>query len=54
MKKIFTRLLLVLGIQFFLLKLVEWVLEANFNKRINSDPERAYNIEYDNFDLHTF
>ncbi len=53
MKKIFTRLLLVLGILFFLLKIIEWVLEANFNKRINSDPERAYNIEYDNFDLHT-
>lgn len=54
MKKIFIKLIIVLGVLFILLKGVEWWLEHNFNARINSNPDRAYNIEYDDFDLHTF
>ena len=45
--------MIALGILFILLKVIEWTLEANFNTRINSNPDRAYNIEYDDFDLHT-
>ena len=54
MKKVFKRTLIILGILFILLKGIEWWLEHNFNTRINSNPDRAYNIEYDDFDLHTF
>lgn len=54
MKKIALRVLIVLGILFVILKGIEWWLEHNFKARINSNPDRAYNIEYDDFDLHTF
>lgn len=54
MKKIFFRLIIVLGVLFIILKGFEWWLEHNFIARINSNPDRAYNIEYDDFDLHTF
>ena len=54
MKKIALRVLIVLGILFIILKGIELWLEHNFYNRINSNPERAYNIEYEDFDLHTF
>jgi len=54
MKKIFTRILLVLGVLFFILKGIEWMIEANFQAKINANPDRAYNITYKDFDLHTF
>ncbi len=54
MKKIFIRILIVLGILFLLLKGIEWWLEASFQSKINSNPDRAYNITYKDFNLHTF
>ena len=54
MKNIFKRVLIILGILFIIVKGLEWWLEHNFNARINSNPDRAYNIEYEDFDLHTF
>lgn len=54
MKKIFSRILIILGFLFLLLKVIEWSLERNFKARINSNPERAYDITYQDFDLHTF
>ena len=53
MKKITIRIIFILGILFIILKGVEWWLERNFKEKINSNPDRAYNIEYDDFDLHT-
>lgn len=54
MKKITRRILIILGILFLILKGFEWWLEQNFSDRINSNPGRAYNIEYDDLDLHAF
>ena len=54
MKKIFIRILLIIGLLFLILKGIEYLLERNFQSRINSNPDRAYNITYKNFDLHTF
>lgn len=54
MKKYFIRIVIVLGILFLILKGIEKLLEATFNTRINSNPDRAYNIIYEDFDLHTF
>jgi len=53
MKKYFIRILIVLGLLFLILKGIEMLLEANFQARINSNPDRAYNITYEDFDLHT-
>lgn len=54
MKNIFLRTLLIFSIIFLILKGLEWLLETNFQKRINSNPDRAYNLTYEGFDLHTF
>ena len=53
MKKTAIRILIVLGILFLVLKGTEWWLQRNFKAKINSNPDRAYNIEYEEFDLHT-
>jgi hypothetical protein len=53
MKKIFIRLLIIIGLLFLILKGIEYLLERNFQTRINSNPDRAYNISYEDFDLHT-
>jgi virulence-associated protein VapD len=53
MKKVFIRILLVLAILFVISKGLEWLLEANFQDRINSNPDREYDITYEDFDLHT-
>ena len=53
MKKIFIRILIVIGLLFLILKGIEHLLERNFQSRINSNPDRAYNITYEDFDLHT-
>lgn len=53
MKKIVIRILIVLGLLFLVLKGTEWWLQRNFKAKINSNPDRAYNIEYEEFDLHT-
>jgi len=54
MKKIFIRILIVLGLLFLLLKGIEVILESNFQAKINANPDRAYDITYEDFDLHTF
>lgn len=54
MKKITIRVLVVLGILFLIMKGLEWRIESKFQDRINSNPERAYNITYSDFDLDTF
>ena len=46
--------LIALVILFGLVKLIEWVVESKFENLINNNPNRTYNITYDNFDLHTF
>jgi hypothetical protein len=53
-KKISIGVLLVLGVLFLIIKGLEWKMEANFQERINSNPDRAYNITYADFDLDTF
>ena len=54
MKKITIRIIIVLGILFVILKGVELWLENSFQAKINSNPDRAYNITYQDFNLHTF
>ncbi|MDN3644407.1 DUF748 domain-containing protein [Lutimonas halocynthiae] len=54
MKKYFIRIVIVLGLLFLILKGIEMVLEATFQAKINANPDRAYNITYEDFDFHTF
>ena len=54
MKKITIRIIIVLGILFVILKGAELWLENSFQAKINSNPDRAYNITYQDFNLHTF
>jgi len=54
MKKYFIRIIIVLGLLFLILKGIEMLLEANFQAKINANPDRAYDITYEDFDLHTF
>ena len=54
MKKITIWVLVVLGILFLLMKGLEWRIQSKFQDRINSNPDRAYNITYSDFDLDTF
>jgi hypothetical protein len=36
------------------MKALEWNIESKFQARLNSNPDRAYNITYSDFDLGTF
>lgn len=54
MKKTGIRTLIVLGILFFCMKAVEWSIESEFKDRINSNPDRNYDITYSDLDIHTF
>lgn len=54
MKKISIWVLIILGILFFIMKGLEWRIESKFQGGINSDPNRAYDITYSDFDLNTF
>jgi hypothetical protein len=54
MKKTAIWVLVVLGILFILMKGLEWRIESKFQDRLNSNPDRAYNITYSDFDLDTF
>jgi len=54
MKKISLRVLIVLVILFIIMKGLEWRIESKFQDRLNSNPDRAYNITYSDFDLDTF
>jgi len=53
-KKISIWVLVVLGVLFLIIKGLEWRMESNFQDQINSNPDRAYNITYADFDLNTF
>lgn len=53
-KKISIGVLIILGVLFLIIKGLEWKIESNFQDRINSNPDRAYNITYADFDLDTF
>jgi len=53
-KKIGIRALIVLGILFFCMKALEWSIESEFKDRLNSNPDRKYDITYSDLDLHTF
>ncbi len=53
-KKISIRVLIVLGILFLIMKGLEWRIESKLQDMINSNPDRAYNITYSDFDLDTF
>ena len=54
MKKISLWVLIVLVILFIIMKGLEWRIETKFQDRLNSNPDRAYNITYSDFDLDTF
>jgi hypothetical protein len=54
MRKYLRLLFLVLITFFGLSKLAEWYLENKFESLINYNPDRAYDIVYADFDLHTF
>ena len=54
MKKLGIWFLIILAILFFIIKGIEWRIESKFLDRINSNPDRAYNITYSDFDLNTF
>lgn len=54
MKRIIIRIVIVIGILLFAMKSIEWWLEHNFEATLNSNPERAYNITYSDFDLDSF
>jgi len=54
MKKIAIWVLVVLVILFIIMKGLEWRIESKFQARLNSNPDRAYNITYSDFDLGTF
>ena len=50
--KILSLSILILFFGFFLI--AEWWVETIFNDIINKNPERAYDVTYENLDLHTF
>ncbi len=54
MKKVAIIFFSIIGFLFVVLKGFELWLEANFHQRINANPDRAYDISYDDIDLHTF
>ena len=54
MNKWTKRILIALAVIFLLSKGVEYWIEYRFDSIINRDPDRAYDIVYEDFDLHTF
>lgn len=54
MKKIIVGALIALVSLFAIVKGLEWWIESSFQSMINSNPERAYNITYSDFDLDSF
>jgi hypothetical protein len=54
MKKIIIRVLIVLALIAITNKGMESWIESSFQVKINSNPDRAYNITYSNFSLSTF
>lgn len=54
MNKTAKRILIGVGILFLLFKGMEWWVEFRFQKIINRNPDRAYDIQYKDFDVHSF
>jgi len=54
MKRIGIWALIILGTLFVIIKGLEWGIESKFQDRINSNPDRTYNITYSDFDLDSF
>ena len=54
MNKWVKRILIGFGILFLVSKGLEWWVEFRFQSIINRKPDRAYDITYEDFDLHTF
>lgn len=54
MNKRTKRILIAVGILFLLLKGMEWWVEFRFQRIINRKPDRAYDIQYKDFDVHSF
>ena len=54
MNKHLKRILIGIGILFLLLKGMEWWVELRFQRIINRKPDRAYDIRYQEFDVHSF
>ncbi len=54
MKKLIVSVLIVLVLFFAISKGLEWWIESSFQAEINSNPDRAYDITYSDFDLDTF
>lgn len=54
MNKTVKRILIGVGILFLLSQGMEWWVEYRFQKIINRKPDRAYDIQYKDFDLHSF
>ena len=54
MKKFLKITLIILAVLILIAKGLEFAIEATFESSINTKPDRAYNITYTDFDLHTF
>jgi hypothetical protein len=54
MNKRTKRILIAVGIIFLLLTGMEWWVEFRFQKIINRNPDRAYDFQYKDFDVHSF
>ena len=54
MKKTLKIGLIVLILLFGISKFLEWILESRFENLINAEPDRSYNITYEDFNLNTF
>ncbi len=54
MNKTVKRILIAVGILFLLSQGMEWWVEYSFQRIINRKPDRAYDIQYKDFDIHSF
>lgn len=54
MKKAVIVILILIAILVLVSKGLEFWLESQFEKLLNNNPDRGYNITYSDFDLHTF
>jgi len=53
-KKLLLGVLIFLGFVFFVFKAAEWWVEAKIEAVINENPDRAYDITYEDLDLQSF
>lgn len=54
MKKVLKGIVFVIVLFFVISKGLEWWLESSFESKINKNPERSYDITYEDFDLDNF